>query len=88
MKKIFSIFSVVVAVALIGIIANRFISREATKFDTATKIVQQYCSERMAEARRENNQQKLMYYRYYFDNAGKVVIDLGADYIIKNKKSH
>lgn len=62
-----------------------FCSEQQTiRFNEAVRIMKREYLMRMNEAERERNINKLIYYRHQYDNAGKVVMELGADTIIQN----
>ena len=85
--------SILVAVALIvamqpiaKVIAN-YMEQEQRQVALAVRIVRADSYQKMVEAEAQGNVNKLAYYRWRHTNAEKIVADIGADIIIRNKKS-
>lgn len=68
--------------------AVSYVKQQNIRFVEATRIVKRESLKKMYEAEAENNITKLAYYRHLYNNADKVVVDYGVDFILKNKKAH
>lgn len=92
-QKLLSIIYVLVSIIVIAFAAKELMyhfEKQRIKFEFATTVVKKQCLQRIYEAEKERNFHKLMYYKYQYQNAGKVVMELGADCIIRsmaNKKT-
>lgn len=86
-SKIFIIQCAIMATMFCAFLAHEvtfYAEQQTIRFNEAVRIMKREYLMRMNEAERERNIHKLMYYRYYYNNAGKVVMELGADTIIQN----
>ena len=86
-SKLFIIQCAILATMFCAFLAHEvmfYAEQQTIRFNEAVRIMKREYLMRMHEAEKERNIHKLMYYRYQYDNAGKVVMELGADTIINN----
>lgn len=86
-SKIFIIQCAILATMFCAFLAHEvmfYAEQQTIRFNEAVRIMKREYLMRMNEAERERNINKLIYYRHQYDNAGKVVMELGADTIIQN----
>lgn len=86
-QKLLSIIYVLVSIIVIAFAAKELIfhfEQQRIRFEFATTVVKKQCLQHIYEAEKEKNIHKLMYYKYQYQNAGKLVMELGADTIIQN----
>ena len=76
-----------VAMQYIGRAVTNYLEQEQRQIDLAVEIVRADSYQKMLEAEAKGNVNQLVYYRWRHTNAEKIVADIGADAIIRNKKS-
>ena len=76
-----------VAMQYIGRAVTNYLEQEQRQIDLAVEIVRADSYQKMLEAEAQGNVNQLAYYRWRHTNAEKIVADIGADAIIRNKKS-
>ena len=86
-QKFLLIPHIIMAITVTSLLTKELMSYaeyQNLRFQEATRILKRDCMMKMYEAEKERNVQKLLYYRYQYQNAGKVVMELGSDSIIQN----
>ena len=76
-----------VAMQYIGRAVTNYLEQEQRQIDLAVEIVRTDSYQKMLEAEAQGNVNQLAYYRWRHTNAEKIVADIGADAILRNKKS-
>ncbi|MGM9569007.1 MAG: hypothetical protein ACI3XC_02885 [Phascolarctobacterium sp.] len=79
--------ALVVAMQPIGRAVTNYLEQEQRQVALAVKIVRADSYQKMLEAEAQGNVNKMAYYRWRHTNAEKIVADIGADAILRNKKS-
>lgn len=79
--------ALVLAMQPIGRAVTNYLEQEQRQVALAVKIVRADSYQKMLEAKAQGNVNKLAYYRWRHTNAEKIVADIGADAILRNKKS-
>ena len=84
-----TIAAVVLAVLLqtIGSIAINHVEAEHNRATAAINAVRDHSYQQMLAAQAEGDMRKLAYYRWNYNNAEKVVADLGVDAILAKEKN-
>lgn len=79
--------ALVVAMQPIGMAVTNYLEQEQRQVALAVRIVRTDSYQKMIEAEAQGNVNKLAYYRWWHTNAEKIVADIGAEAILRNKKS-
>ena len=79
--------ALVVAMRSTGRAVTNYLEQEQRQVALAVRIVRADSYQKMVEAETQGNVNKLAYYRWRHTNAEKIVADIGADAILRNKKS-
>lgn len=89
-ESIFVLIGAVILTCLVtfaGKIVMGYIDSQNAKFNAAVAVVEKQMYQNMLQAQKEHNLHKARYYFYQMQNADKLVIELGADFILANKKT-
>lgn len=79
--------ALVVAMQHIGRAVTNYLEQEQRQVALAVEIVRADSYQKMLDAEAQGNVNKLAYYRWQHTNAEKIVADIGAEAILRNKKS-
>lgn len=74
-------------VTFTGRILMDYLDSQNAKFNAAVEVVEKQMYRKLLQAQRERNIYKVKYYRYQMENAGKLVLELGADHFLENEKT-
>lgn len=81
------LIALVVAMQPIGRAVTNYLEQEQRQVALAVKIVRADSYQKMLEGEAQGNVNQLAYYRWQHTNAEKIVADIGAEAILRNKKS-